>query len=209
MPAPGTAIRQTDRERQSPHRSALVEYFHLEFANHEVILAEGAASESFVDCDSRNGFENVAEFFRLYPNACPTRWRFCAERVEYGAALEKIRRRIDARAGLCPELPHDSEQFGELLGNVENADANSIVGWAFNPEQPNRPVWLEVVADGAVLQTMPANRYRDDLLAAGLGRGRCGFSVRFDSPLRSVQWLEIRRAIDGKVLGARTLMLAA
>jgi hypothetical protein len=192
-----------------PPAAGPVEYFHVEFDAHDVILAEGAASESFVDCDNRGLFHNAAEFSWLHPDANSARWSFCARRVEHGAILEKIRRRIDARAGLRPEVPHHGEQLGMLVGNLEHADASGIVGWAFNPEQPGTPVLLEIVGDGVVLETVPANRYRDDLLAAGLGRGRCGFSVRFEPPLRAVASLLLRRAADGALLGSRILALAA
>src|SRR3984957_14165391 len=44
-----------------------VDYFHLEFETHEVILAEGAPAESYVECDNRRGFHNAHEFAALYP----------------------------------------------------------------------------------------------------------------------------------------------
>lgn len=48
-----------------------VEYFHIETEAHEIILAEGAAAETFVDNDARQRFDNAAEFAALYPNAQP------------------------------------------------------------------------------------------------------------------------------------------
>jgi autotransporter passenger strand-loop-strand repeat protein len=38
-----------------------VDYFHLELETHDIILAEGAPSETFVDDDSRGMFHNAAE----------------------------------------------------------------------------------------------------------------------------------------------------
>ena len=49
-------------------------------------MAEGAAAETFVDCDSRAMFENAAEFARLYPNDTATQWTYCAPRIEDGEA---------------------------------------------------------------------------------------------------------------------------
>ena len=75
-----------------------VEYFHLELETHDIILAEGSASESFVDDDSRGMFHNVASYEALYPEALRLPPRYCAPRVEDGEALEAVRRRLAARA---------------------------------------------------------------------------------------------------------------
>ena len=45
-----------------------VDYFHIELETHDIIVAEGALSESFVDDDSRGMFQNAHEFHALYPN---------------------------------------------------------------------------------------------------------------------------------------------
>ena len=75
-----------------------VDYVHLELDSHDAILAEGAASETFVDDDSRLMFHNANEFAALYPAATPPCTRFCAPRVESGYALERIRQRLSIRA---------------------------------------------------------------------------------------------------------------
>ncbi len=76
-----------------------VDYVHIELARHDVILAEGAPSETFLDDDSRNAFHNAAEFARLYPDAPLVEPVFYAPRVVDGFALEAIRRRLDLVAG--------------------------------------------------------------------------------------------------------------
>ena len=70
----------------------LVEYFHVELAAHDVILAEGAASESFVDDDSRWIFHNAAEYAGPETGEAV----YCAPRVESGYALEAVRQRLGA-----------------------------------------------------------------------------------------------------------------
>jgi Hint domain-containing protein len=75
-----------------------VTYFHLEFNSHEVIVAEGAPSESFVDDESRQLFDNVSEYHELYPQSAAQSARFCAPRVEDGYELEAVRQRLAARA---------------------------------------------------------------------------------------------------------------
>jgi phospholipase/lecithinase/hemolysin len=75
-----------------------VDYYHVELDHHDLLLAEGAASESFMDDDSRGMFHNAAEFARLYPDA-PEPGTFCAPRVTDGYQLETIRRRLAEVAG--------------------------------------------------------------------------------------------------------------
>jgi len=48
-----------------------VEYFHIETENHELVLAEGVAAETFIDAVDRARFDNYAEFAALYPEASP------------------------------------------------------------------------------------------------------------------------------------------
>jgi glycosyltransferase involved in cell wall biosynthesis len=78
-----------------------VDYFHIELDTHDVIVAEGALSESFVDDDSRGIFQNAHEFAALYANTPPVRpARYCAPRLAFGAEVEAARRRIAERAGI-------------------------------------------------------------------------------------------------------------
>ncbi|HEX7389998.1 MAG TPA: Hint domain-containing protein, partial [Acidiphilium sp.] len=88
----GTSIVQAERVET-------VEYFHLELETHDVIIAEGALSESFVDDDSRGMFHNAKTYDTLYPDAPRIPARYCAPRVEDGELLEAIRNRLIHRAG--------------------------------------------------------------------------------------------------------------
>jgi hypothetical protein len=71
-----------------------VSYFHLEFDAHSLIFAEGALAESFVDDESRDMFDNAAEFHRLYPDAVRKPARYCASRIEEGWELQRLRRQL-------------------------------------------------------------------------------------------------------------------
>jgi Hint domain-containing protein len=75
-----------------------VTYFHLEFDTHEVIVAEAALAESFVDDESRQLFDNASEYHELYPQPASQPARFCAPRVEDGYELETVRQRLMTRA---------------------------------------------------------------------------------------------------------------
>jgi hypothetical protein len=85
-----------------------VSYYHLEFESHEVVFAEGAPAESFVDDDSRQMFDNAAEYVLRYPDAPRTSASFCAPRVEDGEPLQTLRMQLAARTGLAPQPSHEA-----------------------------------------------------------------------------------------------------
>ena len=181
-----------------------IRYFHIELERHDVIFAEGAPAESFVDCDSRTMFHNAAEYAALYPGEAVESWMFCAPRVESGAVLAAIRRRLDARAGLPPELEEAAP--GPLLGRLDGIEAGRIAGWAFQPERPERPVWLEVLEGDGVIARVEARRYRADLEAAGIGDGRHGFELNLTGRLGEGRVIRVRRVADGAELDGSPLV---
>jgi hypothetical protein len=105
-----------------------VEYFHIELDEHDVVFAEGAPAESFVDCDNRLMFKNGAEYAVLYPDDSRPSWDFCAPRLEWGAdELTAIRARLLARAEqlgftlvLDPDLHLEAD--GEILRPMSQMD---------------------------------------------------------------------------------------
>ena len=177
-----------------------VAYFHIELATHDVIIAEGAASESFVDCDSRFMFQNAAAFAALYPDGLGTPWQFCAARVESGLCLEAVRRRLARRAGLAPR-PGVRPSF-----HLDVANAEKIAGWALEDGLPPTRVLLDLMLDGALVARIAANEFRRDLARAGKGDGRCGFSHVFDPPLlpATAQVLSLRE-VGGSELARVTI----
>ena len=120
-----------------------VTYIHIELDSHGVIWAEGAASETFVDDDSRAMFHNAAEFAALYPGERPIPAIYCAPRVEDGEALATIARRLDGLAGL--PVPGAG---GALRGHLDGWHGAALRGWAQDEARPEAPVCLEVLIDG-------------------------------------------------------------
>lgn len=82
-----------------------LEYFHIELAAHDVIIAEGAAAETYADCDNRDMFANADEFWLLNPDAQPQRWALCAPKCQSGPVLERIRHNLAQRAGATARAP--------------------------------------------------------------------------------------------------------
>ena len=173
---------------------ASVQYFHIELDSHDVIFAEGTPAETFVACDNRLMFHNAAEFAELYPGDSSPGWAFCAPRVDSGPVLEQIRRGIAERAGLAPL--DDASACGPLEGNFDDASEMLINGWAFNPEQPHRPVWLEVLVNDGVIGRVLADKYRPDL--AGRGDGYHGFALWLQQGLSPLtrHVIRVRRVAD-------------
>jgi fibronectin-binding autotransporter adhesin len=187
----GTSIvQETEIER--------VDYIHIELANHDLIWAEGAASETFVDDDSRAMFHNAAEYRTLYPDAVEAPAIYCAPRLVDGHQVQAIRARIAARAGMAAP----AALLGGLQGFVEVVSANSIRGWALDAAHPEAPVCLDVLVDGAIVAQVLASAYRPDLKQAGLGSGRHAFAVTLPTALPRALWrrVEVRRSADGVVL---------
>jgi glycosyltransferase involved in cell wall biosynthesis len=171
-----------------------IQYIHIELAQHDVIFAEGAPSETFVDCDSRAMFENAAEFAALYPSDSSPQWRFRAPRLESGPALRRIWSRLAGRAGLTASpgaAPH-----APLLGYVDHAEHTRITGWAYLPDYPDEAVELDVLDGEGLIARILADHYRADLVQAGIGNGRHGFELTFAQPLalNRPHTLRVRRA---------------
>ncbi len=75
-----------------------VSYFHVELETHDVIVAEGALSESYLDEDNRGMFQNAEEYETLFSGVAEFAAQYCAPRVDDGYELEAVRRRIARRA---------------------------------------------------------------------------------------------------------------
>ena len=79
-------------------RRSRVDYLHIELASHNVVWAENAASETFVDDDSRGTFHNAAEY--AGPESSGP-MAYYAPRVSQGFQLEAIRRSLPASGNLA------------------------------------------------------------------------------------------------------------
>jgi VCBS repeat-containing protein/autotransporter passenger strand-loop-strand repeat protein/autotransporter-associated beta strand protein len=174
-----------------------VEYFHIELETHDVIVAEGALSETFVDDHSRGMFHNAYEYAALYPDRSASPARYCAPRLAGGYEVEAIRRQLAPLAGLV-ECQQPSAA-GELRSSVDRIDARRIEGWVQNVDHPEVPVCLDIYANGRLIGRTLANLYREDLRHAGLGSGRHAFAFVSDADWEAGK-VEVRRSIDDALL---------
>jgi hypothetical protein len=87
----GTSIVQAERVET-------LSYFHIELETHDVIVAEGALSETYLDEDNRGMFQNAREYETLFSSVPAVPAQYCAPRVDGGYALEALRQRLARRA---------------------------------------------------------------------------------------------------------------
>jgi collagen type I/II/III/V/XI/XXIV/XXVII alpha len=98
-----TIVQETDTK--------FVTYHHIELEWHDIMLAEGLATESYLDTGNRNMFEMNGGAVQLYPdwrtpNTAPT----CVPIYREGAKLEEVKARLLALAEAftcAPRAPLD------------------------------------------------------------------------------------------------------
>lgn len=64
-------------------------------------------------------------------------------------------------------------------GRVDLYSQSSVSGWARDARDPDHHVWLDMVVDGRIWRTLPANRHRLDLARKHGDGGRHGFVWEF------------------------------
>jgi hypothetical protein len=76
-----------------------VEYWHVELDQHDIVLAEGLAVESYLDNGNRTAFENGGAFLQLHPDFAAKHWLdTCVPLVLEGDALRLPRAVLRERA---------------------------------------------------------------------------------------------------------------
>jgi len=100
--------RLTITQEEAAERS---EYFHIELDAHDIIIADGAPAESYIDCDNRGKFHNAAEFARLHPDDDRPHWQYCRPFLDWDSPESNpIREMLIERAeALGHKLDHDPD----------------------------------------------------------------------------------------------------
>jgi len=129
------------------HRSILwddhaqeVTVYHIELADHDVLLAEGAPAESYRDDGNRWLFRNANSGWDQGPKSP------CAPILTGGPIVDAIWRRLVDRAGPRPGVPLTDDPDLHLLVDGRRVDAMSRDGEAYIFPLPTRPVSVRVVS---------------------------------------------------------------
>src|SRR5579871_5759052 len=112
---------------------------------------------------------------------------------------DSMKRKAEAVGVAPPKLPGGDSG---AIGNLDLFTIEEVSGWAWDPARPKASVVVELLDDDRVIATKTADEFRPDLLDAGFGTGRYGFSIRGLGALlpRMCHRLSVRRADDGRVL---------
>jgi MoaA/NifB/PqqE/SkfB family radical SAM enzyme len=84
----------------------------------------------------------------------------------------------------------------QYIGYIDNALPRFVTGWAADASDFHKILEVDILVDDQVIATCVADRYRADLLRAGMGDGRHSFSVNLP-PQIGRAFLEIRARIKG------------
>ncbi len=76
----------------------------------------------------------------------------------------------------CPATAPATSQFE---GYHDTASCHLIEGWAWDANRPDCPIKINIYDGDMLLETVPADRLRDDLARLGKGAGKHGFRYSF------------------------------
>lgn len=107
-----------------PDERSEITYFHVELESHDVLLAEGAPAESYLDTGNRDCFANGGLFTVLHPDFAAKSWEnACAPLAVSGARVAAVREGLRARALAAGfELDHDPALCVAIKGAVLRAE---------------------------------------------------------------------------------------
>jgi 4-amino-4-deoxy-L-arabinose transferase-like glycosyltransferase len=91
----------------------------------------------------------------------------------------------------------DNKSAAVYSGSLDVANCNVISGWAWNANQPNSPINVDIYDGSVVAATVSANIFRSDLINAGIGNGYHGFTCAVDNLLKNGQPHSIRVRFAG------------
>jgi hypothetical protein len=110
----GATIVQVPRQR--------VEYWHVELDNHDILIAEGLPTESYLDTGNRSAFVNGGASMEAYPDFKPKHWReTCVPLILEGPEVRSARELLLARAEVLGYARTDDPDL-HLLADDQRLD---------------------------------------------------------------------------------------
>jgi hypothetical protein len=96
--------------------------------------------------------------------------------------------------GNLSQTPNSQVSSGPpvLEGFHDIATCDGIVGWAWDQKRPDDPIKVEIYDGDNLIATIPADTFRQDLLAAKKGNGKHGFTYALPPQLKDGKAHSIR-----------------
>jgi hypothetical protein len=86
---------------------------------------------------------------------------------------------------------------GLPTATLDSADNKVIQGWAWDPQQPDTPLEVEIFDGKTLLGKVTADRFRKDLADNRKGNGRHGFAFPTPASLKDGRPHSVRATISG------------
>ena len=109
--------------------------------------------------------------------------------------LHNIRARFGGTStelGNSPRPINCSGSAPSYQGFHDGAGCGTIAGWAWDLNDPNNPINVDIYDGAALIATVPAIQFRPDLVTAGIGNGFHGFSFTVPTSMKDGQPHSIR-----------------
>lgn len=141
----------------------------------------------------RRALQDVLTLLRYYPRGFMKLFlpgsNYALFRYETTVKRLLLRRRNDSIKG-CPDPNYE--------GYLDNADCETIEGWAWDASNPDIPVAVDILVDGKLLAKVPADGFRKDLSEAGKSDGCHAFCYHTPYRLKDGKPHTILAKIMGK-----------
>ena len=177
----GATIRQ--------EQSISVKYFHVELDRHDIVLAEGLPTESYLDTGNRNAFSNASGVVTLHADFAGGDWavRGCAPLVLEGPQLHVAKERLLARALSLGHLQTDDPDLRMIADRVTCSPERT--GNTYQFRLPRPATTLRLISRSAIpaeMRTATDDCRRLGVAVAGLSVN--GETVQPGDPSQSVGW---------------------
>ncbi len=81
------------------------------------------------------------------------------------------------------DLKANGDKSFEIQGYLDKVEGLYAIGWAFNKAKPEERLKVVVYVDDKPVAEGVADKFREDLLKAGIGDGRYGFEIRLPNQI--------------------------
>lgn len=84
-----------------------------------------------------------------------------------------------------------------MRGNFDDVREGTAYGWAWVASMGNKPVTVQILANGKIVAQGLADMERGDLASAGIGNGKHAFAIRLPKKLFTGKHYELKIMIKG------------